>query len=231
MDNRNKQLEDLMNLPTEINLPTPESLNKPEGLTLPDPATVFWYKQLNHRTLYINQDIDENILEYTRMIIEFNREDQGKPIDERQPIKVFIFSYGGSLDVALHFISVCQVSQTPIYTYNMGVCASAAMLMLLAGHKRFSLPGAQCLLHEGSANFEGTADQVRQFQKEYERQLELTKSFIFSRTKISKKLYEKNKEKDWYMRDSELIELGVVDRIVDSIDELFTLARPIPEMI
>jgi len=206
----------------EITLPDSEVLSAPSGLNLPDPASIFWYKQLNNRTIQINQDVDENILEYTRMIVEFNRDDQGKPVEEREPIKILIFSYGGSLDVALHFISVCQISKTPIYTYNLGVCASAAMLMLLAGHKRFSLPGAQCLLHEGSANFEGTADQVRQFQKEYERQLELTKAFIFSRTKISKKLYEKNKDKDWYMRDAELIELGVVDRIVDSVDELFT---------
>lgn len=46
------------------------------------------------------------------------------------------------------------------------------------------------------------------------------KSLILEKTKIDEKLYNKNKSKDWWISDEEQVELGLVDAIVESIDQI-----------
>ena len=72
----------------------PESI---EDLQLPAPELITFYKNLEHRTLWLDSEVDDFYLEYGRYIIEFNREDKGIPVEERQPIKLMIMSPGGLL--------------------------------------------------------------------------------------------------------------------------------------
>jgi hypothetical protein len=58
-----------------------------------DIAQYSYYEHLQNRELILNQDIDESIMEkFTLQIIKWNREDLGKPINMRKPIKIYINS-------------------------------------------------------------------------------------------------------------------------------------------
>ena len=45
-------------------------------------------------------------------------------------------------------------------------------------------------------------------------------TYILSHTLIDKKLFDKKKNKDWYVTGDELIELGIANKIVEKFDDI-----------
>lgn len=68
-----------------------------ENLALPAPELVTYYRNLSNRTIWIDFEIDESCLEIERLILQWNKEDEGIPVEERKPIKLLIFSPGGGV--------------------------------------------------------------------------------------------------------------------------------------
>ena len=84
----------------------------PEGnLQLPTPELVTKYKFLKDRRLFITQDIDDSIMEFTKNLIMWNMEDEQNniPIEERKPVYIYILSYGGQLDQIMTLIDVINI--------------------------------------------------------------------------------------------------------------------------
>ena len=90
-----------------------------------------------------------------------------KPAEDRQPIKIYIISYGGDLDYMWAMVDIINASQTPVYTINIGVAASAASLIFISGHKRIMLPNSKVIIHEGSAAMSGDAVKVMPCSERY----------------------------------------------------------------
>lgn len=191
-----------------------------ENMELPAPELVQYYQELRDRQIFIDYDIDENLIEASKQIIRYNMEDKGKPVEEREKIKVYILSYGGDLSIAYSFIALCETSRTPVVTVNMGVAMSAGLLILLGGHERYCLKRSRALIHSGSGGLQGTYEQIEESQKAYKKMVEEMGEYIMGKTGIDAKLFNKNKSKDWFLTDEEQVELGVVSKIVDSIDEI-----------
>ena len=155
-------------------------------------------------------------------IIQYNRDDEGLPVEHRKrPIKLYINSPGGDIYEGFALIDAIRLSKTPVYTYNVGVCASMGFLIYIAGHKRFTFPHAMYLLHDGingsissTSKFIDTAD----FSKRYEK--EVIKTFILQQTKISEKEYTDHQRVEWYMLPNDAIKLGVAHEIAQTLDDL-----------
>ena len=199
-------------------LTIPEKL---ENLQLPAPELLTFYQDEKNRTLWIEGEICDSLWEYTKLILKYNREDLGKSIEERKPIKIFINSPGGNLDETLAFAGMIGISKTPVWTINTGWCYSAAGLILMSGHKRFAMPNSQALIHSGSGGTMGTYEQNVEQMKNYKALVDKMKTFILSKTKIDAKLFKKNSTKDWYISTEEMLEFGIVDTIVEDMDVLF----------
>lgn len=186
-----------------------------------DQVGYVYRKDYSERVIYIDFNISvDTITNYTRLILDYNRQDQGLPKEQRKPIKIYIFSYGGDISATLHFVDICLISKTPIYTYNMGVAMSGGLHILLAGEKRYALKDSEALIHQGSASNSGTAEQVQSIAKQYAKILKILDNNILNRTKITDKMLSKNKNKEWYILSNEQVELGIVDKIIDDIDEV-----------
>lgn len=195
----------------------------PEELTdvkLPSPELVHYYKDYDERRIYINYDIDDNIFEITKQIMEYNRQDKNKPIEEIKPVIIYIQSYGGDLYQAYTLISTILASRTPIYTVNMGIAMSAGFLILLAGHKRYAMKYSTAMLHTGSGGASGTFEQMQEQQNNYKKLIDTMRDYILERTTIDVKLFNRNKSKDWYLTDKEQVELGVINEIVTNLDDI-----------
>lgn len=197
----------------------PESI---EDLQLPAPELITFYKNLEHRTLWLDSEVDDFYLEYGRYIIEFNREDKGIPVEERQPIKLMIMSPGGLLYINNALIDLIKLSKTPVYGYNIGTAESAACFIFMACHKRFALPKSRFLLHKGStSNMSGTYDQVAADMEEYERLINDLAAFILDHSSISSQELIENLGGEWYVTAKDAHEkYGFVEEIVDDIDTL-----------
>ena len=191
-----------------------------ENLSLPDPSLVNFYKEIERRTLWIDDVVDLPTLEIERYILNFNKEDTGKPVEERVPIKLMFFTPGGDLDVNNSLIDLIMMSRTPVWGINMGVAQSAGSFIFLACHKRYAMPKSAFLLHQGSAQMAGTHEQVTQVTAEYKRQIDGLTDFVEQRTRIPRKTLASKIKKEWFVSAKEALELGICDKIVDSIEEL-----------
>lgn len=199
-------------------LAIPEAI---ENLQLPNPDLLTYYKDENDRVFWIEGEINDGLFELSKMIIRCNKEDKDTPVEQRKPIKIFINSPGGDLDSTLAFIGLMNISKTPIWTVDACWAYSAAGLILMAGHKRYALPNTECLIHSGSGQLGGSYEQTTEQMKNYKYLVDKMRDFILSKTKIDQKLFKKNSQKDWYIYDDEMLNLGIVDEIIDDLDILF----------
>lgn len=192
-----------------------------ENLQLPNPDLLTYYKDEQDRVLWIEGEIGDGLFELSKMILRYNMEDKNIPVEDRKPIKIFINSPGGDLDSTLAFIGMMNISKTPIWTIDACWAYSAAGLILMAGHKRYALPNTECLIHSGSGQLGGSYEQTTEQMKNYKYLVDKMRDFILSKTKIDQKLFKKNSQKDWYIYDDEMLNLGIVDEIINDLDILF----------
>lgn len=170
------------------------------------------------RIIYINQEIDDVIAQKIHQTIRFyNDIDAETPVEDRVPIQIYINTDGGDLDAARCIISAILVSDTPIYTWNIGKAFSAGFFILISGHKRFGMPQSSYLLHEGSSAIYADAHKFFQYTEHYKQLLEELRTLTLDHTKITGSYYDSQKPNDvWFMADKAL-ELGVIDMVADFI--------------
>ena len=176
---------------------------------------VFYLKDLKQRKLFISADIYQGTVDDTiRHIMQINREDMGIAREEREPIMLYVSSNGGDVDAGFALIDVILSSETPVHVINQGYQYSMGFLIGLAGHKRFAMPHATFLMHDGSQfiyNSGAKAQDQMEFNKKLEERI---KEYVLSRTKISSEMYDAQMRKEWYMFADEAKELGVTDYII-----------------
>ena len=187
---------------------------------LPEPENLNFYKLYQKRIIYVMGEIDSWVLEISKMIQIANIEDAGKPIKERVPVKIFVFSQGGEDQASWNFVDFVAASKTPVYTVNAGMCLSNGLTLLMAGHKRFALKHSTGMYHSGSARIEGIKEQVDAATKYIASQDKIYEKWFLDHCKIDQKLFNRKKKTDWYMTADEMLEYGIVDKIIDSLDEV-----------
>ena len=187
---------------------------------LPDPADILYWQLAEQRVYWIDYEIDDNynLLTLAKEIVRLNK-DEAKGVDP-EPITIFIHSYGGDLSQAQFLCDLIETSHIPIITVATGAAMSAGLLIFLSGKKRYAFKHSQLLIHQGSAAFSGTADEIKAAQETYERKLEKMEKYILSHTTIDKKLFDKKKLKDWYVAGDELITLGIADKLVENFSDI-----------
>lgn len=201
---------------TKLAISIPPSV---ENLQLPAPELVTYYQNLQNRTLWLDTEVDETWLEFIRNIIQWNEEDKGKPTEERRPIKLMLFSYGGNLDINNAFIDVIRSSKTPVWAINVGQACSAACFISIAAHRRLALPNATYLIHQGGGdNFSGTYQQLMSALLEYQRKIEELEIYLKETTKIPEELLEERITTEWFISAKEAVEFGICDEIISDLD-------------
>lgn len=208
-----KKTADLLN----IDIPLSEDL---ENLHLPDPELLSMYTDLQHRVLWIDDDISINTLKFAKYIIQWNREDKDLKIKDRVPIKLLFFSYGGDLDINNVLSDTISLSKTPVIGVNCGQAASAACFIYLACHKRYAFPNAEFLIHQGAGDFGGTYDQVVSAIINYQEQINNIGNYILARTKIPEDVFAEQFSSDWYINAEEAVEYGICSKVIKSLDEI-----------
>ena len=196
------------------------SIPERANATIPDPSLLWYYEDLEDRVYQLVGEVDEGLLDFSRHVIRWNREDKGKPVEERKPIKLFFFSPGGSLDINYSVIDIIRLSKTPIIGINMGVCCSAAAFIYLACHKRYMLPHSYFVFHQGSSQMSGTYGEVVAIMTDYQNQVAELSSFMEERTTYSSEEITNNIVTEWYVREEEALEKGVCHEVIEDIEVL-----------
>lgn len=189
---------------------------------LPSISSIREHKAYSKREVYINFEIDDSLFDVAMDIINWNKEDElnNVPIEERVPIKIFINSDGGELAVTLNLIDVIAKSVTPVWTIGMSRCYSSAGLLLISGHKRFAFPHTTALIHDG---FTGDFNSIGKVQDRFNfsnRLEKKVKDFVINSTKINEKTYDEKYRYEWYFFADEMIEFGLIDKIINTLEEI-----------
>lgn len=188
--------------------------------TLPDPDEISIHLLQQKRKIYMDYDVDETLTSIHRLLLLWNMEDKGKPKEEREPIWLYIMSYGGNLDDMQMLLSAIEASTTPVYTVNIGSAHSAASLIFISGHKRFMAKNAKIIIHEGSAVIGGDAQKVQDQAESYKKAVQWMKDYILSHTNIPKKDLMKRRTHDWEIDAEYCLNYGVCHTVITSLDEV-----------
>ena len=171
----------------------------------------------SNRIMYLG-DITEGVGSAMDSMIRFwNYEDNKNdiPIEERQPIKIYIDSEGGSLTDTFTIIDAISLSELPVYTIVTGTAYSGGCLVALSGHKRYAFPHASFMLHEGSTSTGGDSHKFINYSKFYQKQLNQLKDIVIKHTNMTDEFYESIKRDDYWLSADEAIEKGIIDEIVE----------------
>lgn len=170
---------------------------------------------LNNRTLVFNDDVDDNVIEnYIMHILRWNKEDIGLPPEHRKKIVLFISSPGGNTFSANIMIDVISNSITPVVGVGLDLVASAAYVLYLACHERYSFRDTAFLQHEGDMTIENSRSKFKNTATFFEEMDNRTKDFILSRTNMTEEFYEKMYEQEFWFFAQKGKELGVVHKII-----------------
>lgn len=142
--------------------------------------------------------------------------------DPRSDISLYINSPGGSVSAGLAIYDTMRLIPNDVRTLAMGLAGSMGQFLLCAGTtgKRFSLPHAQVLMHQGSAGFGGTAADVEIYAQQLERTGATMISLISKHTGQPVETIETDSLRDRWFNAEEARDYGIIDHIVEQLDDV-----------
>ena len=142
--------------------------------------------------------------------------------DPRSDISLYINSPGGSVSAGLAIYDTMQLIPNDVSTLAMGLAGSMGQFLLCAGTagKRFSLPHAQVLMHQGSAGFGGTAADVEIYAEQLERTGATMISLISKHTGQPAETVRNDSMRDRWFSAEEARDYGIIDHIVAQVDDV-----------
>jgi ATP-dependent Clp protease, protease subunit len=142
--------------------------------------------------------------------------------DPRSDISLYINSPGGSVSAGLAIYDTMRLIPNDVSTLAMGLAGSMAQFLLCAGTagKRFSLPHAQVLMHQGSAGFGGTAADIEIYAEQLGRTGATMIRLIAEHTGQPLERVERDSLRDRWFSAEEARDYGIVDHIVERLDDV-----------
>ncbi|SNY54699.1 ClpP family protease [Paractinoplanes atraurantiacus] len=142
--------------------------------------------------------------------------------DPRSVISLYINSPGGSVSAGLAIFDTMRLIPNDVSTLALGLAGSMGQFLLTAGTpgKRFALPHAQVLMHQGSAGFGGTAADVEIYAEQLERVGATLLRLTAEHTGQPIETVERDSRRDRWFTAPEALEYGLIDHILDSVDDV-----------
>jgi ATP-dependent Clp protease protease subunit len=142
--------------------------------------------------------------------------------DPRRDISIYINSPGGSVSAGLAMYDTIQMIPNDVSTLAMGLAGSMAQILLCTGTKgkRYALPHAQVLMHQGSAGFGGTAADIEIYAKQLDRTSQIINTLISEHTGQPVEKIITDSQRDRWFTAQEALEYGMVDKIIHRMEDV-----------
>ncbi|MGK5683575.1 ClpP family protease [Actinoplanes sp. URMC 104] len=142
--------------------------------------------------------------------------------DPRGAVSLYINSPGGSVTAGLAIYDTMRLIPNDVSTLALGLAGSMGQFLLSAGTpgKRFALPHAQVLMHQGSAGFGGTAADVEIYANQLERLGRTLLRLTAEHTGQPIETVERDSRRDRWFTAEEARAYGLIDHILDSVDDV-----------
>lgn len=139
--------------------------------------------------------------------------------DQQLPITLYINSPGGEVQSGLALYDVMQAVSCPIHTVCLGMAASMAALLFIAGDQREMLPRSRVMIHDPliGGGIGGSALSVKARADDLMRIRDITAQVISQHTGMNLEEVFELTAKDTYFEAEEAIADGMADRIITSL--------------
>jgi ATP-dependent Clp protease protease subunit len=169
---------------------------------------------LKDRIIFIGTPIDDQIANLVIAQMLFLAHE-----DPEQDIKLYINSPGGVVYSGLAIYDTMQMIKPDVATFCMGMGASMAAVLLAGGAqgKRFALPNARVMIHQGSGGFRGNVPDIEVMARET---INITTTLTKILAQHTGQEFEKVKhdtERDYFMTAQEARDYGIVDEVLEPL--------------
>lgn len=139
--------------------------------------------------------------------------------DQQLPITLYINSPGGEVQSGLALYDVMQAVSCPIHTVCLGMAASMAALLFIAGGQREMLPHSRVMIHDPliGGGIGGSALSVKARADDLMRIRDITAQVISQHMGMNLEEVFELTAKDTYFEAEEAIANGMADRIITSL--------------
>lgn len=138
--------------------------------------------------------------------------------EEQKEISMYINSPGGVVSSGLAIYDTMQYIKSPVSTLCVGQAASMAAVLLATGRpgKRYALPNARIMLHQGSAGFQGSMPDIDIQAKEIMRVRSIMNEILARHTHQDIDKILRDTDRDFFMSSEEAKTYGVIDSVMTS---------------
>lgn len=197
------------------NIDTLDFLEVPIELSQLDVKNYAYFDQLlNHRTIIINNEVSEDVIEQVYLPLRNFENDESD-----EPVTLLINTIGGSVYDGLFICNVIDNYKKPLNVIVTGYAMSMGGIILCAGSKnpnikKMCYAHSICLFHNGNVTVQGetgSAEDTMGFNKRINKMID---DYILSNTNISTKVYKSHDRKQWFLTADEMLKYGIVDEII-----------------
>lgn len=169
------------------------------------------YATLEHRTIFLTADIDEEA--YSKFVAAF------RYLEETDgPINIILCTPGGDVSYMFSMYDMIRASKKEITVIGTGEVCSAGVLLLACGHKRIVTENCVLMSHAGSADMEGDYETIKARMKWLDWTQERWAVLMARHTPQDTswwKRWTKKEAEIWFLGGDEIVAKGLADAVLE----------------
>ena len=167
---------------------------------------------LRERIVFLGREVDDelaNVIAAQLLVLEAE--------DPEKDISLYINSPGGSAYAGMAIYDAMQYVKPDVQTVCIGMGMSAAAMILAAGApgKRFALPNAKVMIHQGSGGFRGTPADIQIAAREIQEMTRRMAELIARHSGQEVEQVMQDIDRDRFMAPEEAVAYGLVDEVLE----------------
>jgi ATP-dependent Clp protease protease subunit len=165
---------------------------------------------LRERIVFLGQEVDDQIANLiAAQLLHLDAQDPGRDI------YLYVNSPGGSAYAGMAIYDAMQYVQSDVSTVCLGMGMSAGAMILCGGAagKRFALPNAKIMIHQGSGGFRGNAPDAVIQMKELEFLVQRNNELLAKHTGKPLERIQQDTDRDHFMSPEEAKDYGIIDAV------------------
>jgi ATP-dependent Clp protease, protease subunit len=178
---------------------------------------------LKERIIFLGDAIEDNVANLIIAQLLFLESE-----DPEKDISLYINSPGGVVTSGLAIYDTMRYLRAPVSTICIGQAASMGAVLLAAGAKgkRYALPNARIMIHQGSGGFRGNTPDVEIQMREMLHLTDRLMQILADHTGQSHEKVKRDSERDYFMSAEEAKAYGLIDEVFTGTTEsLISMAK------
>jgi len=166
---------------------------------------------LRDRIVFLGQEVEDSIANVIMAQLLFLEAE-----DPDRDISLYVNSPGGSGYAGMAIYDTMQHVRPDVRTICCGIGMSAAAMILTGGApgKRFALPHAKMMIHQGTAGFRGAPTDIQIAAREIAETTRQMAEVIARHTSRAIEQVMEDIDRDRFMTPEEAIEYGLIDAVL-----------------